>query len=396
MKARSLRQTLHRVHGWLGVYLFSVLAVVFLSGTLAVFGHELDWLLNDDIRATRQSDAPLDWSGLERSVRRAYPEASVDWLIAPVGPGYAAQAWITTPDEQTRRVYLHPDTHVVQGDSSFFNAQRFLRSLHYSFFTNNVVVLAFIAALGFVLLFSLVSGLVIYRRFWRGLLKWPHRARRRAWWGELHRLVGVWLIPFSLLIAVTSIWYFAEVVAFWIGQDHHLEPPLPTFAAAEAAPCTAPVDAGGAARIARAAFPGLEVTDVIFPYADGIPIEVRGDASAVLTRARANAVHIQPCTGEVLGVQDGAALGALHRFGHMADPLHFGNFAGLVSKTLWFVFGLGLSGSLFSGAYIWWQRMHKDAAERRRGRRIAALSLLSLGVFCGVFGTIEIAGYLGV
>ena len=50
MSGRSLRQTLHRWHGWLGVYLFSLLAVVFLSGTLAVFGHELDWLLNEDIR----------------------------------------------------------------------------------------------------------------------------------------------------------------------------------------------------------------------------------------------------------------------------------------------------------------------------------------------------------
>ena len=393
MSGRSLRQTLHRWHGWLGVYLFSLLAVVFLSGTLAVFGHEIDWLLNEDIRATRASDAPLDWGGLERAVQRAHPSASVDWLIAPVGPGYAAQAWITTPDGHTRRVYLHPDTHAVQGDTSFFNAQRFLRSLHYSFFTNNVVMLAFIAALGFVVLFSLVSGLVIYRRFWRGLLKWPHRARPRAWWGELHRLLGLWLVPFTALIAVTSIWYFAEVVASWTGQDHHLEPALPTYAVTDGVPCT-PMDAGDAARVARAAFPGLDITDVIFPYADGIPLEVRGNATALVTRARANTVHLHPCTGEVIQVQDGAALGGLHRFGHMADPLHFGDFAGLVSKTLWFAFGLGLSGSLASGAWIWWQRMHKDVAARRRGKRAIALSLLSITAFCAVFGTIEIAGYL--
>jgi uncharacterized iron-regulated membrane protein len=42
-------------------------------------------------------------------------------------------------------------------------------------------------------------------------------------------------------------------------------------------------------------------------------------------------------------------MSALERFGAAVDPLHFGDFGGLVSKLVWFIFGLALTGLAITG-----------------------------------------------
>src|SRR5688500_19048393 len=73
------------IHNWLGLKLFLVLSVVLLSGTLAVFRYEIDWLLYPDLRVEPgPSLARLD--DIVAAVERAYPEAGIGAEI-PTGIG---------------------------------------------------------------------------------------------------------------------------------------------------------------------------------------------------------------------------------------------------------------------------------------------------------------------
>ncbi len=214
-------------------------------------------------------------------------------------------------------------------------------------------------SLGFVLLGSLVTGLIVYKKFWRGFFKRPRLKRNlRTLIGDLHRLGGVWSIWFVAVISLTSIYYFFE----WSGLDWNSETPrvpethfVDTASAAEIARWTA---------MARAAKPGLAITAVALPYEAGEPVVVQGHWQAALVRERADAVFIDPVTSQIVGARTAHEIGVGERIVHTADPLHFGTFGGLVTRLIWALFGLMLTGLAASGAYIYAKRTTSALGER--------------------------------
>ena len=60
----------------------------------------------------------------------------------------------------------------------------------------------------------------------------------------------------------------------------------------------------------------------------------------------------------------------------LTDPLHFGDFAGLISKLIWFIFGAVLSLMIFSGMLVWHKR---TAPVKARAPRRAADAGLAAG-----------------
>jgi len=69
---------------------------------------------------------------------------------------------------------------------------------------------------------------------------------------------------------------------------------------------------------------------------------------------------------DVIDTGSGADLMAYEYWDHMADPLHFGDFGGLTTKLIWFVFGLELSGLCLSGAWLQVQRLRIRSGARQR------------------------------
>ncbi|WP_231659108.1 MULTISPECIES: PepSY-associated TM helix domain-containing protein [Pseudoalteromonas] len=88
-------------------------------------------------------------------------------------------------------------------------------------------------------------------------------------------------------------------------------------------------------------------------------VEVRGYNNDILLRLRANRVYLHPTTGVVLGIQKGENLPIIARIKDTADPLHFGNFAGIGTKLIWTIFGLAMSFISATGMYMSWLRVKR-------------------------------------
>lgn len=96
---------------------------------------------------------------------------------------------------------------------------------------------------------------------------------------------------------------------------------------------------------------------------------LEGQADAWLVRERANLAAVDLVTGQMLGRRDARELGVHQRIAEMADPLHFGNFAGWPLRLVWFVFGSLLTALCFTGVYLYGLRIGEGlkAARKKSG-----------------------------
>ena len=107
-----------------------------------------------------------------------------------------------------------------------------------------------------------------------------------------------------------------------------------------------------ALRNARNELAGLEPGRILFPGNAGAPLTIQGELSAVLVRPRANGVHIDPTSLDVVGSYRGENLDSAHAFRKLRDPLHFGYFGGIGTKIVWFVFGSMMTAMSVTGVVI--------------------------------------------
>jgi uncharacterized iron-regulated membrane protein len=353
---KSARSLLFRVHGWIGVHLFLLLFVIMSTGTLAVVSNEIDWLLRAEMRAPA-TERPVSWQTLHDAVRRTFPENDIQQLNAPIQPGFSAEVQTLTPAGAVERVYVDPGTGRVLGSHGWITVQRFLRNLHMGLFLPEIGIYV-VSAFGFFLLVSLITGLVTYKQFWRGLLKRPRTRNARTLTGDLHRLAGLWSLWLVLLISITGIWYFVEAAV-----DYRWEREAPAVPASPVALDERIQQITIAEVEAKAAqlWPGFRIDYITLPTNLDEPVTIGGHGAAWLVRSRGNLIYLHPVTGATLQIKDATRVPTIERWIDTADPLHFGNFAGLVSKAVWFLFGLALSFLSFSGFWLSLRRARRPS-----------------------------------
>ena len=80
-------------------------------------------------------------------------------------------------------------------------------------------------------------------------------------------------------------------------------------------------------------------------------------------------LSFDPISGALLAKNKGEDLSIHARISEAADPLHFGTFAGLPSKLVYFVFGIVLSILAITGTYIYGMRIARVGKHEPKVRR---------------------------
>jgi uncharacterized iron-regulated membrane protein len=372
-----------RLHAWLGLKLSLFLTVIFLSGTLAVLGNEIDWLADPAMRASPAAGEEASWGTIASSALRAVPGGHIDLIERGPDRWFATVVVMQAPDGHRRRVLVDPASGRVQRVAGFGGAQRFLRDFHRRFMLPVAIGLPLVTSFAFVMLVSLVTGLVSYKKFWRGFLRTPRWRDLRTASGDLHRLAGLWSLWFIALIIATSLWYLVELFG---GAAPVL---LPLDRAAKGAPPPALAQPVGPeldrlAATARAAYPGLDIRRVQYPFPGVTAVGFQGEARSLLTTEKANAVWVDPASGRPVKRFVGERLSAHQRLSEMADPIHFGSWGGLASKLLWFLFGALLTGLSITGVIIYATRLKGawvTAARGLSGWGLAAIALVAVALW---------------
>jgi uncharacterized iron-regulated membrane protein len=368
--ARSARKTSARIwflaHSWLALPIWAFLFFVCLTGTVATVSQEIMWLASPAVRANPPNGGaePLGYDAVLAAVERQRPGARVASITRSVKAQYALAMDVATPGGVTVRLYVNPYTGEVQGEQGAFDFPEFVRSLHgwlLTPFTNGYAVGWYlVSAMSIPLLGSLVTGIMVYKKFWRAYLSPRLRVGRgaRIFWGDLHRLVAIWSIPFIAVISVTAGWFLVEAVLSdnAISLSSEGAPPV---VAREQAPTLPPgaspptVSLDRALAAARQSFPDIDPAFVEMPESafSHVMIWGRGAYPLIFEQAAVN-----PYTYVVDWSRRVSDRTGLELVTESMRPLHVGDFVGLWLKLVYFLFGLMLTLMSLSGMLVWSKR----------------------------------------
>ncbi|NER61802.1 PepSY domain-containing protein [Pseudomonas sp. MAFF212428] len=366
MSKKSRSKLWFLVHSWLTLPIWFFVLIVCFTGTLAVVSQEIVWLAQPEIRASQPDGDPplLSLDEIRSAVERAQPGVYVSTIIRPDESHFALSVSVTYPDTRSTTLYVNPYTGVIQGQAAQFNFQAFTRALHGWWlvpFTNGFswgwYLVSFLAL---PMLASLVTGLVVYKRFWKGFLKPTLRLKHgaRIFWGDFHRLCGIWSIWFIAVISITGIWFLIQAILYDNQISISSNPVLPVIArenvpTSEAGQPAKVLSLDAVENIAISKIPGLDVSFISLPSNAYSHVSVGGRSWYPLMYQTAS---INPYSGEIEAHELLSDRSKLEFVTESMRPLHTGDFGGIWIKLIWFLFGLILSMMVLSGLLIWTKR----------------------------------------
>lgn len=400
------------IHSIVGVKLYLLLAIILISGTLAVFAREIDWLLLPEMRVTPVGERASP-GVLLAALREAHPRAGLlegFFQTNAEHPRTAARAIGVTFEHGVRAYWIDPYDVRVTGHTSILTAGYVLAQFHAGLFVP-VIGNALVSLFALFIVTSLLTGLVVYKRWWRGFLRRPRTRNTRLLAGDLHRLLGVWSLIFLIAIGATSLfflWDFLGVQLLGFPERPHLEHSEDLtperLAQLGPAPVSLPLDdlIGNVAR----SHPTRTVSGIALPEHAAAPFEVFLSGPEALTDGFASRVDVDPFNGEILATSLASDQTLWQRVNEAVTPLHFGHFLGLAGRMLWFLFGVATSTLALSGLFIHVRRLtHRDArrgTERRTrlprpwGGPMGALRpLVVLVLVVGAYGFAVFASFVG-
>ncbi|KPV99331.1 MULTISPECIES: PepSY domain-containing protein [Pseudoalteromonas] len=368
-----MRKTLFKIHSWVALIALIPLLVISITGSVLVFKSEIDGLLMPDSHFVVQQQAnrlPIDT--LITKTQKTYPE-------------YVVGSWEIFNDNTADRVYLikrgtedwykfHLDQYTGNilsepvGTSHYFTD--WFLDLHYTFLLNDLkslpgqtgTVLGFFFAVFFLVLG--ITGLIIYRKFWQRLFSVRWRATLQIVLSDIHKMTGVIGSPIIIILAITggyfngAVWYHeviehAEEEHFVLTKDLYNEE----------------ISFQHVLDDSQKQIPTFNGTFLVMPLEPDENITLFGevDTSNPLASEYANTVTYNKLTGEHMANWDIREVGVGWQVIDSFRKLHFGYFAGLISKIIWCVIGLSPVWLGGTGFYLWFtRRKRKKQSQKNR------------------------------
>jgi uncharacterized iron-regulated membrane protein len=348
---------LYRWHAWVGLLSGLFLIVICVSGSVAVFRPEIE-------RAVDWSDYHFNFEpngrqpiSIERAIATAeaahpgaratiarFPDFGGSWQSHGGGYGVTLNRG---KGKGSLQVVVDPYRDKVVAEMKDNTVGDFVRQLHVRFFYGSFWGRWVVGFFGLTLLFSTVSGLVIFTRFnggsWRPKWRWGKGARIVN--ADLHKMVGLGSVAFNIVFGITGAVIGLE------GLYIKYIMPKPDKGAVVRLERVNELPPGIIDRsVARATelIPDAQPASVLLSHANTGTFRVNVETPvASLVKEGASHVTFRATTGEPITITDARNASAAGRVYYAMEPLHFGRLGGAMwVKVLWGL--MGLSGGFLS------------------------------------------------
>lgn len=348
------------MHSWLGLITGVFLLLLGISGSALVFMKEIDHLVNADLLRVEPTEKILSLDHIYRKIGSDHPNlAGIAWVNPDAAADEAYEFRLYQNDGKIstydlRMISINPYSGKILREGNLKNLStgfmHWLFQFHWSF-QLGLPGLLMATIFGITMLLSIITGLVIFRKYVWKVLLFKVKIRTNNWRtisSSLHRVVGVWALVFNVVIFFTGFWMnkFSLDREYWNGQT--VSAPANTMSSQS-------IDK--MLKTAKARMPDLIIKNVYLPTQPGKNFRVRGTVqgqSSIFDGI--NAVSINQITGAVTDITRLSEKGISEKLEATFFPLHVGNFGGFPIKVLYVLIGIMPGLLSITGALLWLRR----------------------------------------
>ena len=379
-------------HGWLGLIISALLFIVFFTGSISFFRHEIEqWAVQGHYQF--EAYEPEEYLSISEVfevalANRAYDPKEIQFVYPPTAEEPYYRSYILLDESVSGDLYdfliIDPRSGDIVGSMDDFFLADFMYILHYSL---NLPYGAYL--IGFItlfFLFAIFSGVLIHAKdFIAGFFRYRPDGRKRSKLLDIHNVVGVISLPYTLMFAVTGlifnlviIYQIAFAAILYQGDvDSLLE------------------DAGIRTAVSEWQDEAWQLPPIDFLYKNQvdawgvIPAQVRitnyGDVGATMEiyggeefhnygisyNLSDQSVNFSDLEDEPNAVSTGIGI---------VGALHFGNFAGFDLRVIYFLLGIAVCVLIVTGNLLWVGQREKTMS----GLKLAFVSNFTLACSAGL------------
>lgn len=326
-----------------------------ISGAILVFQHDIeDYQWKEYLHVENYRGLNID-RGIS-TIQKEYPEW--DTRLIHFEENEALVFNLRRPQERLF-IFVHPTSgEIIKEIDELTTFTRWLLKFHYSF-QAGAVGRILVLIIGVVFLFSLLTGIYLYRKNLIKTLSFQTpvlRKSRRTFYSSLHRIIGTWALLLNLVLVVTGIFLAWTVAAAGLSSPATPQTPL----------ISAPVDE--LLENIRNEYPDFKAMYVRLPLTSEGFITVYGlfKDDPFYYSEFYNKITADHQSGEIKGVTRVQEASLQTKFSSTLLPLHFGQYGGIWTKILYCL--TGLSGPFLSitGFLIWTQGKRVKKGHRKK------------------------------
>ncbi|WP_291877868.1 PepSY domain-containing protein [Leptospira sp.] len=351
METKLKAKRFYQLHLFLGIFGSSFLLVIGITGSLLVYGKEIQSFLTP-IQIPNHTHR-LSFDVLYQRLVPQLPEGSIaGWLVSDLS-NQPDQIWFHDTNIPSNEVVylLDPYSGKIIGslnENRSDSVYGFILVLHYSLFFGKIGY--FLTGCFAIVYFLLViTGIKLYKRFWISLFRFRWKESIQILFSDLHKFVGINFIWFHLILSVTGAWWSIRDTIIRTESEEKIVHGLWTDSKS----------IESLIENTKTKIHGFNLGYISFPHhSKDEPIGLYGNRnnSNGFESRYGSYVLFDTNTNQLLKLVDISRESIQNQFLDSFRPLHFGTFANHFSKVIWILCGLSPAVLSVSGIMIFYQK----------------------------------------
>lgn len=351
-----MRKKLFKWHSYMALIAILPLFIISITGSILVYKVEIDTWLNPHYMMVEKTEplqrVPLD--DLIKNLKAEHPNYEVgSWEMFDTTRADTAYI-IKRHTNEWYKIYINQYTGTLLSPVLDFKEglTDWLLDLHFRLLLDEVgLFLGAIISIFFV--FLSLSGIILYRQFWKKFFTLRFKQANRIFFSDVHKMIGIASSPVFLALGITGAYWNISETIHEVSEHVFEEPYLISAPLHNTALSIEELYQKSKQDIA-----GFKPNYLVLPFDLEHHFEFFGevDTANSLNSEYASKLTYHKQTGERIERIDIREASVGHAIIDSFRKLHFGYFAGNISKFIWCVLGLSPVWLSITGLYLYMQR----------------------------------------